>query len=56
MSETYLTVQEIATRYRVSKMTVYRLIHSGQVASLKIGSTFRVPLSAWKAYLARVAT
>ncbi len=39
-----LTVAEVAARWRVSKMTVYRLIHAGTLRCIKIGHNFRVPL------------
>ena len=41
-----LTVLEIASRFRVSTMTVYRLIHAGELASVRIGRSYRVPVSA----------
>lgn len=44
-----LTVAEVALRWRVSKMTVYRLIHAGRLDCVKIGHNFRVPLSAVQA-------
>ena len=31
---------------RVSKMTVYRLIHSGEMPAIRVGKSFRVPESA----------
>lgn len=37
-----LTVAEIADRLRLSKMTVYRLIHSGELPAVRIGRSFRV--------------
>ena len=39
----FLTVAEVATVMRVSKMTVYRLVHSGELASVRVGRSFRVP-------------
>jgi len=39
---TFLTVNEIAAMMRVSKMTVYRLLHDGTLASVRIGRSFRV--------------
>jgi excisionase family DNA binding protein len=47
----YLTVAEMATTLCVSKMTVYRLIHEGELAPLRIGRDFRIPVSAALAYL-----
>ena len=47
----FLTVQEVAALMRVSKMTVYRLVHSGQIASVRVGRSFRVPERAVHDYL-----
>jgi excisionase family DNA binding protein len=35
-------VAEVARRMRVSKMTVYRLVHSGELPANRFGRTFRV--------------
>lgn len=47
----FLTVQEVAALMRVSKMTVYRLVHSGELASVRVGRSFRVPERAVHDYL-----
>ena len=47
----FLTVAEVAALMRVSKMTVYRLVHSGELASVRVGRSFRVPERAVHAYL-----
>ncbi len=47
----FLTVQEVAQIMRVSKMTVYRLVHSGELASVRVGRSFRVPERAVNDYL-----
>ena len=39
----FLTVAEVATLMRVSKMTVYRLVHSGELTAVRVGRSFRVP-------------
>ena len=39
----FLTVAEVATVMRVSKMTVYRLVHSGHLPAIRVGRSFRVP-------------
>jgi len=39
----FLTVAEVATIMRVSKMTVYRLVHSGELEAIRVGRSFRVP-------------
>ena len=46
-----LTVAEVATLLRVSKMSVYRLIHSGELEAVRFGRSFRVPHAAVEAYL-----
>jgi excisionase family DNA binding protein len=47
----FLTVAETATTMRVSKMTIYRLINTGELEALRIGRTFRIPVSAAIAYM-----
>ncbi len=39
----FLTVAEVAAIMRVSKMTVYRLVHSGEMPAVRVGRSFRVP-------------
>jgi excisionase family DNA binding protein len=47
----FYTVAEVAAVMRVSKMSVYRLIHSGDLEAVRFGRSFRVPESAVKAFL-----
>jgi excisionase family DNA binding protein len=47
----FLTVAEVATIMRVSKMTVYRLVHSGELEAVRVGRSFRVPEQAVNQYL-----
>ena len=47
----FLTVAEVATIMRVSKMTVYRLVHSGDLSAIRVGRSFRVPEQAVDDYL-----
>ena len=47
----FLTVAEVATVMRVSKMTVYRLVHSGHLPAIRVGRSFRVPEQAVHEYL-----
>lgn len=42
----FLTVSEVAEVMRVSKMTVYRLVHSGDLPAVRFGRSYRVPESA----------
>jgi excisionase family DNA binding protein len=48
---TFLTVAEVATKMRVSKMTVYRLVHNGELSAVRVGRSFRVPETAVQTYL-----
>jgi excisionase family DNA binding protein len=45
----FLTVAEVAAVMRVSRMTVYRLVHSGELPAIRFGRSFRVPESAVQA-------
>jgi excisionase family DNA binding protein len=47
----FLTVAEVAALMRVSKMTVYRLVHSGELTAVRVGRSFRVPEQAVHDYL-----
>ena len=42
----FLTVAEVADMMRVSKMTVYRMVHSGEMPAIRFGRSFRVPETA----------
>src|SRR4029079_17452144 len=42
----FLTVAEVASIMRVSKMTVYRLVHSGELEAIRVGRSFRGPEAA----------
>ena len=47
----FLTVAEVASMMRVSKMTVYRLVHNGELPAVRVGRSFRVPEQAVQDYL-----
>lgn len=47
----FLTVAEVAATMRVSKMTVYRLVHNGELPAVRVGRSFRVPEEAVHEYL-----
>lgn len=38
----FLTIAEVASVMRVSKMTVYRLVHGGELPAVRVGRSFRV--------------
>jgi excisionase family DNA binding protein len=40
--EPLLTVGEVANLMRVSNMTVYRLIKSGQLGAIRVGKNYRI--------------
>ena len=42
----FVTVAEVADLMRVSKMTVYRMIHAGDIPAVRVGKSFRVPTAA----------
>ncbi|MGF3054786.1 helix-turn-helix domain-containing protein [Microbacterium sp. YY-03] len=42
---TFLTVAEVAKLMRVSNMTVYRMVHSGELPAVRFGRSYRVPES-----------
>lgn len=41
----FLTVAEVAAVVRVSKMTVYRMVHNGELPAVRVGRSFRVAQS-----------
>jgi len=51
-----LTVAEVADALRVSRMTVYRLVHSGELPAVRVGRSYRVPEGAATAFLAAART
>ncbi len=42
----FLTVAEVADLMRVSNMTVYRMVHAGELPAIRFGRSFRIPESA----------
>jgi excisionase family DNA binding protein len=42
MGGNLLTVAEVASTMRVSNMTVYRLIKSGDLAAVRVGKNYRI--------------
>ncbi len=51
LGERLLTVSEVATTMRVSNMTVYRLIKSGQLGAIRVGKNYRIRESEVDRYL-----
>ena len=48
---TFLPIAEVAEMMRVSKMTVYRLVHAGDLPAVRVGRSFRVHEEAVNEYL-----
>lgn len=46
-----LTVAEVAETLRVSTMTVYRLVRSGEIPAVRVGRNYRIRRSDLDAYL-----
>lgn len=49
----FLTIAEVAASMRVSKMTVYRLVHNGDLPAVRVGRSFRVTEKDVNEYLQR---
>lgn len=52
----FLTVREVAAKLRLSNMTVYRLVAAGDIESVRIGRSFRIPEAALVEYLGDAET
>jgi excisionase family DNA binding protein len=46
VSMNLLSVTEVAAMLRVSKMTIYRMVHAGRLPSLRVGQSYRIPAEA----------
>ncbi|UNX56481.1 helix-turn-helix domain-containing protein [Georgenia sp. TF02-10] len=49
----FLTVAEVAELMRLSKMTVYRMVHAGDLPAVRMGRSFRVPQAAVEDIIAK---
>lgn len=49
----FMTVAELAAALRVSGMTIYRQVRSGELESVRIGRVIRIPERSWRKLLAR---
>lgn len=47
----FLTVAEVARGLRVSNMTVYRLVNSGQLPAVRVGRSYRISAQGVRRYL-----
>lgn len=48
---TFLTVAEVAELLRVSRMTVYRWVHAGEIPAVQFGRSYRVPRTAVEQFM-----
>lgn len=48
----FVTVREVAGQLRVSNMTVYRLVQSGQLPAVRVGRSYRIRADDVDRYLA----
>ncbi len=51
MGGRWWAVAQIAAELGVCKMTVYRLIHAGEIEAVKVGKSYRVADDKFKQYL-----
>lgn len=49
----YLTVPEVAERLNLSRMSVYRLLSSGELRYHSFGKAFRISKAEYEAYVKR---
>ncbi|MFJ9554568.1 helix-turn-helix domain-containing protein [Nocardiopsis sp. NPDC101807] len=47
----FLTVAEVASLMRVSKMTVYRMVHAGVLPAIRVARSYRVSEHTVRSYL-----
>lgn len=45
----FYTPNELAEILKVSRMTIYRMIHAGELPAIRVGGSYRVPESAFEA-------
>jgi len=51
MAQQLLTAAEVAAQLRVSTMTIYRLIRSGELPAVRVGRNYRVRADELEIYL-----
>jgi excisionase family DNA binding protein len=47
----FLTIYELARIMRISKMSAYRLVHSGELEAIRVGRSYRIPEQAVIRYM-----
>jgi excisionase family DNA binding protein len=51
----FLTVYELALMMRISKMSAYRLVRTGELESIRVGRSYRIPEQAVISYMREAA-
>jgi excisionase family DNA binding protein len=54
--ESYLTVAEVVERFRVSKMSIYRLIEAGELSAVRLGTQWRITEEALVQYVEKATS
>src|ERR1700734_1204489 len=47
----FLTIYELAVMMRISKMSAYRLVRTGELESIRVGRSYRIPEQAVISYM-----
>ena len=47
----FLTIYELAVIMRISKMSAYRLVHTGELEAIRVGRSYRIPEQAVVNYM-----
>ena len=51
MTEEYLTPEEVAARYKVTRQAIYKWISEGKLRAIKLGRTTRIPATALQEFI-----
>lgn len=51
MADELLTIEDLTKRLKITKMTVYKLIHDGKLKASRVGKLFRVSEDSLAKYL-----
>lgn len=49
--DTVLTIPEVARKLRIGKNTVYKMLNSGEIPSVRCGNRWRIPAKALENWL-----
>jgi excisionase family DNA binding protein len=47
----FLTIYELAVMMRISKMSAYRLVRTGELEAIRVGRSYRIPEQAVISYM-----